>query len=273
MKAFAVDIRSQFDSLNGGISMCLPQLATYLVEHGIGEFLQRIQEESARTQDSKLQLDLHFLVKGVKSIDEAELENAIAFLREPYRQMKIVCSRHQQCVQSLEQAEHRWHSAAEKAKYQLEAWGQWAYETEDARSKKWLFVGTAVPNFGLYFTFRGGWDVLDAPQNLRSNFAYFKSRVDAIKDVISSSYIAEELPKNLSLFDLDRAIDSLEEHQEQVNQLSSAVIRASEEWKCVNDSYSSKRQQLLKLLWQMPEAAHWAVFRICRPDLRESYEA
>jgi hypothetical protein len=272
-ESVSVDIQSQFNSFNGGISMWLLRLATDLVEHGAYEIVQQMQKEFAHTQDHTLQTNWHFLIEGIRSIDKKKLENAIAPLKKPYQKMQVLCGDYQECVESRKQAEHQWHSAAERAKYQLEVWEKWACETEIARRKKIFTRVPTITNFGFYLKFSGGGCVLDSPQKLQYNLTFFKSKVEAIKGVISNSYIAEELPQDRSPSDFYKAIESLEEHQEQAIHFSNAVSRICEEYKSLEASYSSQIQALNRLLWQMPETAHWALFRICRADLRESVKA
>ncbi len=259
-----------FNSLNGGITMWLGRLADRLVEDGTDEFLKQMQEEfdhTLHTQNQNSQNNIYFLINGINSIDKSTLEQAIASLREPYQRAKNLRESYQQCVESLEQADHRWNSYAESAKSLLEILGKWACETEVARSKKLIRSQHSLlsPIFPLKYC--GGWSVLNSPQQLRANLTHFKDKVNEINHVIDRSYIAGDLPQNLSPSDFRTAIKSLEEQQEQANNLSNKVSRAIEDLESAEASYFSQRQPLFNLLWQMPETAHWALFRICRPDL------
>lgn len=261
-------IESQFKSLNGGIEMWLPRFADCLVDYEIDELIQKIQEASPQPRDRRLQEDLHFLSKGVKSIDKTVLENVIAPLRESCKEMEALSVKCQQRVEYLRQAESRWTAAAERAKSQLEVWENWAYEMEDARSKKFPHWSGSGSSFILRFKFYGGTSALSSAQQLRADHAFFKSRVDAIQNVIFSAYIDEELPNNQSSSDFDEAIETLYEHQSKVNELLDVVGAINEKLESARRSYSSLKIPLLKLLWLMPETARWALFRICRPDLR-----
>ncbi|GLQ87144.1 hypothetical protein [Dyella flagellata] len=272
-QASELDIYTQFNSLNGGVSMWIPRFSHHLVERGVDAFFEDVREEAAKTKDRRLRNDLHFLSKGVKSIDKQTLEAVIASLRGPFQTIVTLSSRHEHCVASMKQAEGEWRRAADRAKQQLEAWGRWAYETEVTRYKRLFAWHNLVPSLKLSFEFRSEWDVLSSPQRLRTNLEFFEIRIEAIRGVISTAYIVEALPINLEPVEFDEAIDCLLERQAKVDHWAETSHQIEGEWRAAGADYLELEKPLLELLRSMPNTALWALFRICRPDLREWAEA
>ncbi len=253
--------------------MWIPRFSHLLVERGLNAFFEKMQEKVSNATDRRLRDDLHFLIKGVKSIDRHALEAAIASLKGPFQATVSLSNKHEQCAASIKQAESEWQRAAERAKQQLEAWGEWAYEIEVARYKRLVAWDSLVSSLRLSFEFRSDLSFLGSPQRLRTNFEFFERRVEAIRGVIATAYIAEALPAKLDHVEFDEAIHCLFERQAKVDQCVQTSREIEAKWVVAGAEYSELEKPLLELLRSMPSTALWALFRICRPDLREQAEA
>lgn len=261
-----IDINESFKSPNGGISMWLPYLAESLIQQGAVGLLEQMQQQLSLCEDRNEQNDGHFLIEGIKGIDQTKLERAVFELKEPYKQLLALYDDSQKCNEAVKNAESEWFPTAGKAKSQLKAWERWATETEIARRKQLRWA--SMVDIRVHWMFTGATQLLGSPQEFRGNREYFTSKVEKIKRVISDSYITDALPQHLIPSDFYRAIEALEEHQRHVDDLVSKERQAFKKLENLQKSYLSKLPLLSNLLWEMPETAHWALFRICRPDLR-----
>jgi hypothetical protein len=267
----APNVEAQFESLNGGITMWMPHFANYLVQQGTDRFFLEILEMSSRTQDRRMQEHLHFLSRGVKSIDATALASALESLREPFQTVMRLFDDYQHSRPLLKQAEEEWREAAEDAKRWLKGWEAWARRRELERAKNnSLRKGSSLDTLIEYSQFEllpGTSDELDSPQRLRSNRAFFDRQVELIRREISDAYFSDDMPGDLSHSDLDRAIDNLMEHQGKVEAISEAADRLRNDWSKAKERYLSLKRTLLELLYLMPADARLALFHICRKDL------
>ncbi|VVD29131.1 hypothetical protein [Paraburkholderia dioscoreae] len=276
-EASTISLRERFDSLNGGISMWLSRFSDSLVEHGLDEFYRVAHEESKHAPEMAMRNDWHFLRTGIEGLGNEQLESVIASLKEPFARIGTLGEEYQRCAVSIEKSEEQWHVVAKRARQQLAVWEPWAIEAEIAWRKR-SFPWTHVSGFdGLLrlqvsIDLRGASAEIESPQRLQRNLAFFETQFRAVRATISSAYLDEELPEESSVYDFDMGISDLMKQQTQVNELVNRKAEIAEELKCARDAYRAQKGPLNILLGQLPNTAQWALFRICRPDLREPSE-
>lgn len=265
-------LREYFNSVNGGISMCLARFSDSLVEHGLNEFYRFANEVSNHSSESAMRNDWHFLRVGVEGVGNEGLESAIASLAEPFARIVRLGEEYQRYVVSVEKAEKQWQAAAERAKQELAVWEPWAVETEiewRKRSFPWVCISGNDLSFRLQVSFAlcGAIAELESPQRMQKNLPFFEARIKAIRATISRAYLDGGLPDESSVDGLDMALNDLMKHQIQVNKLVDRKAEIAEEFESAREAYCTQRGQLTILLSKVPDEAQWALFRICRPDL------
>lgn len=271
-----ISLQQRFDSPNGGISMWLWNLSDFLAKHGIDEFYHIADDELRNSSETNLRNDWHYLRTGVESLDCASLEGIVATLKEPFAQIGAVEQKYASCVASIEKAMENWERVAERTRQQLAVWEHWAVEAEiSRRTLPWRTTSRIgfVLRPKISIELGGAMTSIESPDRLQKNLAFFESRIDRIKGIISTAYIENELPEKYNVRDFDIAIRDLMKCQVHVIELESRKAEIVEKLKCAESVYRSQRKPLDILLSQLPKAAQWALFRICRPDLRNTADA
>lgn len=256
-----VDTYEELTSFNGGITRSIHRFVDHLAQHGIDELFRTIQEK-ADLEDKSLKDDFRFLSKGIKTIDKTAFESAVAALQDTWQRMEDLAEEHEQCAESLTLAEAQWRETAERAKDQIEVWEKWANETEREERRNRGGERRVVANALPYFKRFPASPVLDSQEKFHANIQYFEKQFERLEGVLSQAYIAGNLPTDLSCSGLDAVIERLMDSYAKLIELQSADNKVSEKLEVIRKEYVSQEQTLLRLLWQMPESAHWALFRI-----------
>jgi len=273
-EASTINLQEHFNSLNGGVSMWLSRFSDLLVVHELDEFYRAAHEVSNHSPEMALRDHWHFFRLGIEGLGNERLKSLIASLKEPFALIGRLYEEHQRCAESIEKVEELWNIAAEKTKQQLDVWEPWAVETEIRRRKR-SFPFAYNSDFDLQLRFNvslelsGAIAEIESPQRLQKNLAFFETRIKGIKATISNAYLDEDLPAESSVYTFDMTLNNLMKHQMQVNELANRMAEITEKRKCAEDTYQTKKVPLTILLGELPSTAQWALFRICRPDLRE----
>lgn len=264
-----VDEYTQFNSVNGGISMWIPKLADKLVGLGVEKLLEELRKEVFQRNTDNMQNDFHYLVRGLESIDRSTLDNAITPLKTPYQEIEELSKTYEELKTSLGDTDHKWLALSERVKQELERWEDWAIKTEMARQQELLpWTGDQYGmEHKLRFDLKASSSIQSKPHK---DIEFFKKQIDAINRIISRAYITNSLPNNLSVIDFHNAIAELLKEQEEFNKTTSNKAKITERWQKARDEYRAKCSDLLKLLWNMPEESHWALFRISAATLSDA---
>jgi gas vesicle protein len=115
--------------------------------------------------------------------------------------------------------------------------------------------------------------LLASPQKLKSSWDFFRSKLHDIKEVQRQAYVEGESFGLLDPIAFNDLIAQLERSQSRWAEASDRVKIAREKWDQLHTEYVAKRQQIIRLLRQMPESAHWALFRLSRWYPVEAAEA
>lgn len=264
----------QFNSLNGGISMCIPRFSDSLVSHGLDEFYRFAHDKLEHSPCSKTREDWHFLRSGVEGLGSERLAAMIASLKAPRTQLETLSEEYRCCTTSIGKTEEQWHAASETARQQLAFWEEWAIEAEIKWQKNafpWadVFGGDVLLRFSVLHDLGDTSGALVSSQRLQKNLDFFKKKVGVIQAKIASAYLASELPEGRSPYKFEMALKELLNVQKKIQMLENEKAEIAKKQECAWEMYRTNKKPLVDLLFQLPLTAQWALFIICREEFRE----
>ncbi|WP_186115430.1 hypothetical protein [Burkholderia gladioli] len=274
-EASTISLREKFKSLNGGISMCLNRLSDSLVAFGLDNFYQNAHDALTNSTDISTRNDWHFLRLGIESLGNENIEILTSSLKDPYTRLKALTEEHQQFVTSVEEAEKYWEVAAECARQQLAIWEPWAIKTEIAWKKSgapWLHPSQFDSLLGLRVSMkiRSAKSLITSPQQLKKNLPSFNTNLKSIRNIISRTYLENELPNQSIVYDLDIAISNLMKHQRKFESLEKQENEISDKLTILEREYENQKKQLTTLLNNLPDTAQWALFLIFQKEYQNT---
>lgn len=264
-------LREYFHCINGGITMCRSRLSNYLVEQGLDGYYRAAHEISNHSPSITLRNDHHFLRLGVEALDSEKLRSCIAPLKELHAQIGKLDDEYRSCTENIKKAEEQWQVVAERAKHQLAVWIPWVIEAETTRiERSGPWRGSELLRVIVSLNYDDSFKLIESPQQLQKNLAFFQKQTGSIRTTISTAYLANELPKEWSVYDLDMALDALLKHQAQLNELESRKVEVAEKVESAKNAYFIQKDQLDMLLCELSDIAQWALFLICNQTLLDS---
>jgi hypothetical protein len=260
-EALHPDIETAFTSQNGGIPACIARLATHLSEVGLDAYMQQVQNELTDDVDQARRVDTHFLVKGLKGLDQARVQEIVEPLVSLAEEAKAIKARYQERKVEMHVAEEDWVAAADAAKVQLHNWSRWMHAYKASRAPKGLGTPRRVlmPVDGCF--------ALESPQTLYSNRAQFGEITGELSEIVEHAYRNGALPHDLCPIALDNALTTLSNRQAQVHAAVEAYAAVCSEDEKLTKELTNARNPLVQMLWDMPKSAHWGLFRLDRPDV------
>jgi hypothetical protein len=249
----------------------LTNLAESLVDPGRDLVLEEAENELAAATGNDHQADLYAVIKAIEHFDQHQLDIAVPPLKTLFQKLANADKVLQQHSDALEGIKKTWQSAADAAKQELRAWQRWALNEEQARIERhWARPRRPWFCYAPNARFVGGATIFESPERLEYQYAYFEYLVSAIDTAIAESRIEGRLPLHLHVRQFRSTMKALEQNHRQFQTMSRKEQHALEEWNALWSEYEVKMTPLNRMVWQMPETARRALFRLCRPELFES---
>ena len=265
-----LSIEAQMNSLNGGIPMWIQRLADILAEHGVEQTLKGAIADAEQSPGKLRKTHLHFLIRGIKSINRSELVAAVEPLKEYPHRLRALVAQWGQQFDTLKRTKAEWDIAAAHARTEVSAWQQWASAAVATARKEafpWAGADWSI-DFQVQLEFSGATSALSSHENLAGNIDFFNEKIASIRAVIERSYVNGSFDEALSPVALDEAVCALLDKQEEVGKCQELLDMTNVEWDKCSHSYSTLRSSVVHLLQEMPESARVALFWLCRPDLK-----
>lgn len=254
----------EFNSLNGGISMCLKALSGVLVRHGLKETISRAESALLAEINNSAQNDLFFLCRGLKALNAPMLEEKVQLAASHYRAMttKAECfSMNGNCFQEIDK---QWKKATYQAKQVFMQFGKWCNKEYFSEIDR---LGIGVVNQLARARFIE-WMELDADIGF-FNYLDMKNTVDQKASelfvFVEEKYVCGHAPESMSIKNLAGAIEALGNKCEELcrilrkdGDLWGAFEAAQFQYR---ESFSELAQELAKL----PLSSQWGLFRYCSP--------
>ena len=236
---------ASFDSINGGIAICIQHFSKFLIMSGLDEFYRMASEKASHHSMEKSLCDDWILLKsGIKS-KEKELRIIIEFIQEKYNLIKNLSKEDQSINESIENNNKEWNDLANQVKKHLLLLREQAIDAEIELAKELGFYTEATPFF-LASRFPGVGLHLQPHQKLQEHLLF-------LKQVLNFDPSQGETTKLFNdLIFLQKKFSQLENKKTEISNKLQAEITYC----------NCKEKELTDILWKLSTDEQWALFRI-----------
>lgn len=237
---------ASFDSINGGIAICIQHFSKFLIMSGLDEFYRMASEKASHHSMEKSLCDDWILLKsGIKS-KEKELRIIIEFIREKASSIENLLQEDQSINKSIKSNNKEWEDLANQAKEHLLVLKKQAIDAQIELIKELGFDSEPI-RFQASFLFLGVGLCLQSHQKLQEDLLFLKQ----VLNFDPSQGSTTKLFNDLIFF--QKKISQLENKKTEIfNKLQ------TEETYC-----NCKAKELTDILWKLSTHEQWALFRIC----------
>lgn len=261
------EIESHFNSLNGGWPGIKGDLADVLVGNGLDNFYEGMRMSLKNSAHLNRENDICFLVRGIRSLDQSDLEDVTSSLSGIFSVLKRIDEEIVSAKNDLAVAKEEWIHAAESFKPLLEFWKGLMLEKKEMSEFSCGFI--VDPNFFLekdfFVNHADSGEVMTSFAAFESNRANFDALLSKVKSFMENSYMRADLP--CSVFDFDEALNNFLAKSSKVDDLLKSLKEKQDRYASLREGYWSKRTAVVRRLDSMSDAAKWAWFWISHPEL------
>lgn len=252
-----MDIRNNFYSLNGGNQMCLRAFSGILIKNGLEKTISQIDEELLGNRCIQAKNNLHFISRGVKSLDKKTLEPAILLATNCYKKW-IENSGHSNGKMELIQLhDNQRKELAAEAKRELDKFGKLC----NSKHLEKISFGLISPLAKIKFIH---WDELNSDFfNYQNQYDFINDKISELLIYIEHLYCNDMMPDDMDIQQLSEAIATLDNKYKEICNFLHENCANSQEAEPLHSDYQKASSSLFQELVKMPFSAQWGFFCMC----------